>query len=262
MPTTDPTQQDNQQHCQMPTTDLGSWSPNPAKTAPRSNALRILLVEDDSILANALSVALRQTGHVVDLVTDGTTADSALIHDVYDLLLLDLGLPGLDGLQVLKRLRARKSHLPVLILTARDALADRVGGLDLGADDYLTKPFDLPELEARIRALVRRKHGILDTLIEFGPLRYDTAGKRVTVDDRPLDLSAREISVLEILLLRAGRVVSKEHLADRLYGWGEEVGDNAIEVGIHRLRKKLEPVGVTIRTIRGLGYLLDKPSAD
>lgn len=246
----------------MPITDLGSWSPNPAKTAPRSNTLRILLVEDDNILANALSVALRQSGHVVDLVTDGNSADTALCHDVYDLLLLDLGLPGMDGLQILKHLRSRKSHLPVMILTARDALADRVSGLDLGADDYLTKPFDLPELEARIRALVRRKHGILDTLIEFGPLRYDTAGKRVTVDNQPLDLSAREIGVLEILLLRAGRVVSKEHLADRLYGWGDEVGDNAIEVGIHRLRKKLEPVGITIRTIRGLGYLLDKPSAD
>lgn len=224
--------------------------------------MRILLVEDDNILANALSLALRQAGHAVDLVTDGGSADTALSHDVYDLLLLDLGLPGMDGLQVLKRLRARKSHLPVLILTARDALADRVTGLDLGADDYLTKPFDLPELEARIRALVRRKHGLLDTLIEFGPLRYDSAGKRAMVNDQALDLSAREISVLEVLLLRAGRVVSKEHLVDHLYGWGDEVGDNAIEVGIHRLRKKLEPVGITIRTIRGLGYLLDKPSAD
>jgi two-component system OmpR family response regulator len=224
--------------------------------------LRILLVEDDGILANTLSLVLHQSGYVVDLVNDGTSADHALTHDVYDLVVLDLGLPGLDGMQVLKRLRSRKSQVPVLILTARDSLSDRVGGLDLGADDYLTKPFDLPELEARIRALIRRKHGTSDTFIEYGPLQYDSIGKRVMVGDQILDLSARDISVLEILLLRAGRVVSKEHLAERLYGWGEVIGNNAIEVGIHRLRKKLEPVGINIRTIRGLGYLLDKPDAD
>jgi two-component system OmpR family response regulator len=222
-------------------------------------ALRILLVEDDSILANALSLALRQSGYVVDLVNDGTSADHALTHDVYDLVLLDLGLPGLDGMQVLKRLRLRKFPIPVLILTARDSLSERVDGLDLGADDYLTKPFDLPELEARIRVLIRRNHRTSDAFIEYGPLRYDSVGKRVIVGGQTLDLSARDISVLEILLLRAGRVVSKEHLAERLYGWGEAVGDNAIEVGIHRLRKKLEPAGISILTIRGLGYLLDKP---
>ncbi|MBI5461030.1 MAG: response regulator [Gammaproteobacteria bacterium] len=223
--------------------------------------MRILLVEDDDILANTLSQALRQSSYVVDLVTDGIAADAALTHDVFDLVVLDLGLPGLDGMQVLKQLRARKSTVPVLILTARDSLADRVSGLDFGSDDYLTKPFDLLELEARIRALIRRKHGVSETLIAYGPLRYDTVDKSVLVGDQALDLSARELSVLEILLLRAGRVVSKEHLAERLYGWGEEVGDNAIEVGVHRLRKKLEPVGITIRTIRGLGYLLDKPDA-
>lgn len=223
--------------------------------------MRILLVEDDSILASTLSQAMRQSGYVVDLVTDGTAADAALSQDIFDLVVLDLGLPGLDGTQVLKRLRTRKTTVPVLILTARDALADRVSGLDLGADDYLTKPFDLLELEARIRALIRRKHGIAETLIQYGPLRYNAADKCAMAGDQILDLSAREIGVLEILLLRAGRVVSKEHLAERLYGWGEEVGDNAIEVGIHRLRKKLEPVGINIRTIRGLGYLLDKPDA-
>ena len=223
--------------------------------------MRILLVEDDKVLSNTISLALQNSGYVVDVVDDGTSADSALFSDVYDLVVLDLGLPGLDGLQVLKRLRARKSHVPVLILTARDGLSDRVNGLDFGADDYLTKPFDLPELEARIRALIRRKHGVSDTIIEFGPLRYDTNGKHVTAGDQMLDLSAREISVLEVLLLRAGRVVSKEHLAEHLYGWGDEVGDNAIEVAVHRLRKKLEPIGVNIRTIRGLGYLLDKPDA-
>lgn len=223
--------------------------------------MRILLVEDDSILADALSQALRQSGYVVDLVTDGSLADSALSQDIFDLVVLDLGLPGLDGTQVLKRLRSRKSGIPVLILTARDTLADRVGGLDLGADDYLTKPFDLLELEARIRALIRRKHGMADTQIRYGPLIYDTVDKSVMVNDRNLDLSAREISVLEILLLRAGRVVSKEHLSESLYGWGEDVGENAIEVGIHRLRKKLEPIGINIRTVRGLGYMLDKPDA-
>lgn len=223
--------------------------------------MRILLVEDDSILADTLSQALRQSGYVVDLVTDGVAADAALGQDTFDLVVLDLGLPGLDGLQVLKQLRARKSTVPVLILTARDSLADRVSGLDIGSDDYLTKPFDLLELEARIRALIRRKHGISETLIVYGPLRFDTVDKSALVDNRPLDLSAREVSVLEILLMRAGRVVSKDHLAERLYGWGEEVGDNAIEVGIHRLRKKLEPVGINIRTIRGLGYLLDRPNA-
>ena len=229
------------------------------RTPYRFTALRILLVEDDSILAKSLSMALHQSGYVVDLVNDGILADHALTHDVYDLVVLDLGLPGLDGIQVLKHLRLRKSRVPVLILTARNGLSDRVGGLDLGADDYLTKPFDLPELEARIRVLIRRKHGTSDTIIEYEPLRYDSAGKRVMVDDETPELSARDISVLEIQLLRAGRVVSMEHLADRLYGWGEVVGDNAVEVGIHRLRKKLEPVGITIRTIRGLGYLLDKP---
>jgi two-component system OmpR family response regulator len=221
--------------------------------------LRILLVEDDSILANTLYLALHESGYVVDAVNDGVSADHALTHDVYDLVVLDLGLPGMDGMQVLKHLRSRKFRVPVLILTARDGLSDRVGGLDLGADDYLTKPFELPELEARIRVLIRRNHGTSDTLIEYGPLRYDSLSKQVMVGDQILELSARDISVLEILLLRSGRVVSKEHLAERLYGWGEVVGDNAIEVGVHRLRKKLEPAGITIRTIRGLGYLMDKP---
>lgn len=223
--------------------------------------MRILLVEDDKVLSSSLTLALQQTGYVIDLACDGLAADSALAHDVYDLVVLDLGLPGLDGMQVLKRLRARKSIVPVLILTARDGLADRVDGLDHGADDYLTKPFDLPELEARIRALIRRKHGMSETLIVFGLLTYDPDGRHVTVGGQALDLSAREVSVLEILLLRAGRVVSKDHLAEHLYGWGDEVGDNAIEVAVHRLRKKLEPVAINIRTIRGLGYLLDKPDA-
>lgn len=223
--------------------------------------LRLLLAEDDKILSDTLTLALSQSGYVLDTVTDGIGADSALAHDVFDLVILDLGLPGLDGTQVLKRLRARKSNVPVLILTARDSLGDRIGGLDLGADDYLTKPFDLLELEARIRALIRRRHKLSDTRIDFGPLSFDTVGKCASVGGRNLELSAREISLLEILLLRAGRVVSKEQLAGSLYGWDEDVGENAIEVGIHRLRKRLEPFGIHIRTVRGLGYLLDRPDA-
>ena len=223
--------------------------------------MRILLVEDDRILSDTLAQALRQSGYALDAVTDGGAADAALAQDGFDLVILDLGLPGLDGTQVLKRLRARKSNIPVLILTARDSLSDRVSGLDIGADDYLTKPFDLLELEARIRALIRRRHGISDTQISFGPLSYNSVDKCVMAHGRVLDLSAREIGLLEILLLRAGRVVSKEHLAESLYGWDDEVGENAIEVGIHRLRKKLEPAGINIRTVRGLGYLLEKPDA-
>jgi two-component system OmpR family response regulator len=162
----------------------------------------------------------------------------------------------LSGLDVLKRLRGRKSTMPVLMLTAFDTLADRVRGLDLGADDYLAKPFDLPELEARVRALLRRSAQSTPDL-EHGLLRFDTVGRRVFHDKRPLDLSPRELALLELLLMRAGRVVSKEHMVNHLYGWGDEVGDNAIEVNIYRLRKKLEPLGCEIRTVRGMGYLID-----
>jgi two-component system OmpR family response regulator len=170
-------------------------------------------------------------------------------------------LPGLDGLNVLRRLRrrgGRPGSSPVLILTARAGLEDRVKGLDLGSDDYLTKPFQLPELEARVRAMVRRgKFGASPQLVH-GRLQFDTIGRRAQVDDEPLELSARELSILETLLLSAGRVVSKEQLAEQLTGWGEMVGTNAIEVYVHRLRKKVETAGIAIRTIRGLGYLLDK----
>jgi two-component system, OmpR family, response regulator len=173
--------------------------------------------------------------------------------------ILDLGLPRLDGYEVLRRLRRRGSKMPVLILTARDALDDRVKGLDLGGDDYLTKPFDLPELEARVRSLIRRGQSGGGSLLSHGTLTLDTVGRRATLGGEPLDLSARELGVLEVLMLRSGRVVNKDQLAEQLYGWDEEVGPNAIEVYVHRLRRKLEPAGVTIRTIRGLGYLLEKP---
>jgi two-component system, OmpR family, response regulator len=222
--------------------------------------MRILLVEDDKILADALTRALTQSAYAVDTVATGEEADAALAMDIYDLAILDIGLPGLSGLEVLRRLRERKSRVPVLMLTAMDALADRVRGLDLGADDYLAKPFDLPELEARVRALLRRGNGATPFLTH-GKLRFDTVGRRVFVEDQPIELSARELAVLELLLMREGRVVSKEHMVNHLYGWGDEVGANAIEVYVYRIRKKLEPYGCEIRTVRGMGYLMEKPGA-
>jgi two-component system OmpR family response regulator len=220
--------------------------------------MRILIVEDDPVLADGLTRSLRQADYAVDCARDGTEADNVLATQTYDLAILDLGLPGLDGFDVLKRLRRRGSGIPVLVLTARDAVPDRVKGLDLGADDYLTKPFDLPELEARVRALIRRGQTGGSAVLTHGPLTLDTSGRRATLNGAPLELSARELGVLEVLMLRSGRVVNKEQLAAQLYGSEEEVGPNAIEVYVHRLRKKVETAGVAIRTIRGLGYLLEK----
>jgi len=221
--------------------------------------MRVLIVEDDPVIADGLTRSLRQSVYAVDCVGAGDQADHVLLNHNYDLVILDLGLPKLDGFEVLRRLRHRGSTVPVLVLTARDALDERVKGLDLGADDYLTKPFDLPELEARVRSLIRRGQSGGGSLLAHGALKLDTAGRRATLDGVPLELSARELGVLEVLMLRSGRVVNKEQLAEQLYGWDEEVGANAIEVYVHRLRKKLETAGVTIRTIRGLGYLLEKP---
>jgi two-component system OmpR family response regulator len=215
-------------------------------------------VEDDPVLADGLTRSLRQADFAVDCAPDGEQADHVLSAQNYDLVILDLGLPKLDGFDVLKRLRRRGAAVPVLVLTARDALSDRVKGLDLGADDYLTKPFDLPELEARVRALIRRGQAGGSAVLTHGPLTLDTSGRRATLHGMPLELSARELGVLEVLMLRSGRVVNKEQLAEQLYGWDEEVGINAIEVYVHRLRKKVEAAGVAIRTIRGLGYLLEK----
>jgi two-component system, OmpR family, response regulator len=221
--------------------------------------MRVLIAEDDPVLADGLTRSLRGSDYAVDCVTDGGEADHVLTAQNYDLVILDIGLPRLDGYEVLRRLRRRGSKTPVLILTARDALDDRVKGLDLGGDDYITKPFDLPELEARVRALIRRGQSGGGSVLSHGALTLDTVGRRATLAGEPLDLSARELGVLEVLMLRSGRVVNKDQLAEQLYGWDEEVGPNAIEVYVHRLRRKLEPAGVTIRTIRGLGYLLEKP---
>ncbi len=222
--------------------------------------MRVLIIEDDPVLADGLTRSLRHADYAVDCVQDGEQADHVLTAHSYDVVILDLGLPKLSGFEVLRRLRRRSSLVPVLVLSARDALSDRVKGLDLGADDYLTKPFDLPELEARVRALIRRGQSGGSSLLSHGPLTLDTSGRRATLAGASLELSAREIGVLEVLMLRSGRVVNKEQLAEQLYGWDEEVGANAIEVYVHRLRKKLEPAGVAIRTIRGLGYLLEKES--
>ena len=220
--------------------------------------MRILIAEDDPLLADGLTRSLRSGEYAVDCVHDGAAADHALSTQTYDLAIVDLGLPRMDGFEVIKRLRRNAATPPVLILTARDALQDRVRGLDLGADDYMTKPFELPELEARVRALIRRTSAGGNTLIRHGRLALDTTGRRVTVDDQPLDLTARELGVLEVLMSRSGRVVSKDQITEKLYSWDEEVGANAIEVCVHRLRKKIEPAGISIRTIRGLGYLMEK----
>lgn len=219
--------------------------------------MRVLLAEDDDVLADGISLALKQGGYAVDHVSCGQNADHALAMFTYDIAILDLGLPQLDGLEVLQRLRNRGSHLPVLIITAREGLNDRISGLDLGADDYITKPFDLPELEARVRALLRRGQWGNNLEISYGNLRFDTVGRRVSVDSQIIEMSAREIMVLEFLLQRVGRIVTKEQLTEHTYSYGEEVGANAIEVQMHRLRKKLEPYSINIRTIRGLGYLLE-----
>jgi len=220
--------------------------------------MRILVVEDDSVLAAALTRALNQSAYAVDLVGDGAAANDALATTTYDLVVLDIALPKVDGLAVLRRLRDRRVHTPVLILTARDTLDDRVLGLDSGADDYMTKPFDLPEFEARVRALIRRGHSVGGASLAHGRLHLDVAARRLFHDEQPIEMSARELALTELFLARQGRVVSKEQMIDHLFGFGDDVGSNAIEVYVHRVRKKLEPLGIEIRTVRGMGYLLDK----
>ena len=220
--------------------------------------MRILLAEDDPLLGEALAKHLTHGGHAVDWVRDGASADAALRAQSFDLVVLDLGLPRLTGRDVLRNMRQRALATPVLIITAADAIADRVAGLDAGADDYLTKPFALAELEARIRALIRRSHGHDQNVLVNGPLAFDTAARTATVAGCNVELSSRELAVLELLLMRCGRVIAKEQFVEHLCGWDQDVTDNAIEVYVHRLRRKLEPAGVRVQTVRGLGYCLAK----
>jgi two-component system OmpR family response regulator len=223
--------------------------------------MRILLAEDDAMLAQAVQRALQQSAHTVDAAASGDEADAALATGEYDLVLLDLGLPRLEGFEVLRRLRQRKSAIPVLVITVRDALEDRIAGLDLGADDYLPKPFHLSELEARVRALLRRAHAAARTELVHGRLRLDTAGRRLYDGESAIELSPREFAVIELLLLRVGRVVTKQQISDHLYGWEEAATSNAVDVFVYRLRRKIEPSGVAIRTVRGMGYLIEKARA-
>ena len=219
--------------------------------------MRILITEDDASLAEALQFSLKQAGYAVDRVDNGAAADEALKADIFGLLILDLGLPKLDGFEVLRRLRRRNTAIPVLILSGREQPEEKVMGLDLGADDYLVKPFSLNELQARVRALLRRHQGSAAPLITYAALSFDSNGRTAIVDGRPLALSVHEIGVLEALLTRFGRVVSKEQLVEQLYSYDEEVTHNAIEVYVHRLRKKLTGAGVTVRTLYGRGYVAD-----
>ena len=219
--------------------------------------MRILVAEDNASIAQALRFTLGEAGHAVDCVADGSAADDMLKDDVFDLVILDLGLPTLDGIEVLRRLRRRNPGLPVLILSAREKPEERVAGLDLGADDYLVKPFCLSELQARVRALLRRGHGTVPVVVEYGSLIFDTVDRTAALNGESVSLSTHETGVLEVLLRRFGRVVSKEQLVEQLYSYDKEVSQNAIEVYVHRLRKKLSGAGVNVRTLYGRGYLLD-----
>jgi two-component system response regulator QseB len=214
--------------------------------------MRVLIIEDDPMIGRAVVAGLQDAGYTVDWVRDGAEAELALGHRLYDLALLDLGLPRRDGVDILKGLRRSGSELPIVIITARDAVADRVAGLDHGADDYLVKPFDLDELLARARAVVRRKAGRSITEMVCGALAVDPVKRVVKFRGEPVELSAREFAVLEALMKEPGAVVSREKLEDAVYGWGEEVGSNSIEVRLHHLRRKLEPE--LIRNVRGVGY--------
>ncbi|MGZ8983708.1 MAG: response regulator [Methylotenera sp.] len=220
--------------------------------------MRLLLVEDDFILKDGLERSFTKLGYAVDVVMDGERANQLLTYQEYDVIVLDLGLPKLDGFEVLKRLRTRGNTTPVLILTALEDTQNRVKGLDLGADDYLAKPFELAELEARVRALIRRGVSGGSAKISFGDLVFDTSSRQCSVKDISLSLSAREVALLELLMLKAAKVVSKAKILEHLCSWDEEMSENAVEVNVSRLRKKLNVFGVEIRTIRGLGYLLAK----
>ena len=214
--------------------------------------MRLLLIEDDAMIGRAVQSGLARAGFTVDWTTDGSSGEAAVANAVYDAVLLDLGLPRVDGLSLLRRLRDRRDTVPVLIISARDAVAQRIAGLNAGADDYLLKPFDLDELVARVRALLRRHAGSATTVMTAGPLSLDPTQHVATLDGQELTLTGKEFALLEALLRRPGAVLSRERLEESIYGWGEEVGSNAIEVHLHNLRRKLG--GQFIKNIRGVGY--------
>lgn len=222
--------------------------------------MRILLVEDDELLGDGLRTGLIQYGYAVDWLKDGLSADQALKTETFELVVLDLGLPKMAGITVLQHLRARGQTMPVLILTARESIEDRVKGLDSGADDYLTKPFDLDELCARLRALQRRFSSRADPLIVYQNITLDPAAHTVTLNSELMNVSRREFALLHKLLENEGRVLSREHLTQSLYGWGEDVDSNALEVHIHNLRKKFGQE--FIHTIRGIGYMINKSKSE
>ena len=221
--------------------------------------MRILLVEDDALLGDAIQAGLKQAGHAVDWTRDGVAADVALTSGDYAAVVLDLGLPRKDGLTVLRELRARKQALPVLVLTARDTVDDRITGLDAGADDYLLKPFDMGELNARLRALLRRAGGKPAPVLAASGITLDPASREVRYRGDPVELSAREFALLLALMQHPGRALSRAQLEEHLYAWGEEIGSNAVEVYVHHLRRKLGPNA--IRTLRGIGYVVAREEA-
>jgi two-component system OmpR family response regulator len=220
--------------------------------------MRILVVEDNRTLADGLAAVLKVAGYAVDVVHDGVSADAVLSTESFDLVVLDLTLPEMDGLDVLRAMRARKNPSSVLVLTARGALDERVKGLDLGADDYMTKPFEVSELEARVRVLLRRQAGLHDASISFGDIKLDTLSRTLSAFGQPLDIPARELSVLETLLLKAGKVVAKQSIIESLAAFDEDLSENAVEQYISRLRRRLAPYALTVRVARGLGYYLDR----
>jgi two-component system, OmpR family, response regulator len=220
--------------------------------------MRVLIVEDDKVLGDGLSRYLHDAGYRTDVAVNGTVADSLLASEDFDVVILDIGLPGLDGLEVLRRMRTRKRYVPAIVLTARDAVEYRVQGLDMGADDYLAKPFALIELEARIRAVVRRGQAGDQGKIVYGELVLDNSARRAWLSGQPLKLTMREWNILEFLLLRAGKMVNKDQIVSAISDSEEELSYNTIEVYVSRLRSKLEPAGIRIRSVRGFGYYLDK----
>ncbi len=229
---------------------------NAASTKDDRNDMRILLVEDDRALGEGIRTALKPEGYTVDWLQDGASALHALSHESFELAILDLGLPRMDGLEVLKRLRASANPIPVLVLTARDATSDRIAGLDAGADDYLVKPFDVAELKARLRALLRRSFNRPEPVLEYRDILLDPVNQQVSYQGTPINLPRKEFVLLHELIAQPGRVLTRDRLQQVLYGWDEEVESNALEVHIHHLRKKFFPE--LIRTVRGVGYLVDK----